>query len=1109
MYSAHVSLSIEHLPVDSLQVESPPSLLSFLVAIFSYTMESYTEALTAVCAPLVVVQGLSPAQRPAASVLVRRTGSQSPSSRPQESPSSFGVQLDIHRELDPVATPVVNELVAQLEAINTRGRLWWPQASSQTSSQSQSETSPWFNVLYADAHYDLAVNGSQSPLSPYLRSGRFANTLVPLEWMSKYYDRVPVAFVSLYELGQEEYDSVLVNEVLRMKHQLEGTLTKFYCLIYTDGPVGEERSAKIRAKTEMGDSNALFFVTNVQSETTAKDRALFVSKLLLVLKRHATDFFNAQIRKLKVREAKEGTYPEALFTTRFLIKFSLFELSKGVSEYSTNLVARTHSKLMALLAGSLDKQTTEQVRAWSEVFTLHAIRAHILLGSFDKAYQRLRNNVNLTNKSCGFDLSWTSNQFVVFAQLLECMGPDLVPLDYALLPGDGAGTGGRTPHPGFIYLEALRYREMAMGRKESHGDDNRLLLLQGALDMFSKARQAKFNRFECMVYVKLGDVYLSQGNYSMALNNFKAALGVYRHWPLVRANLVPKLVECCKQLGQWDQARRGICLLLAIPQSTLDKLYGNGATDKWKAKVEELKQGIEFVDPISIENNLINMECIVKQRQIEVGQSVQVQMKLTSLSLPLVEELRLTQLVIDIQGGESVKLVAGDGPTGVHRLIGTGPHTVNLDITPSIIVQLTQRILDKGQFSVIGVHAEGELNGISFTTAIIPTYPEYGFWVTEEEDAPLERVLNGGPVVNVTPREPKVTCSLHCDEVGYNGQLFPITLRFRNDDDLSDVKIHASGFGTVQGPSELKDVVLEFDEGREFRSGVLGRGKTLEVVAHVALPQLAGMPYDKRNSNCTLRVQLKYLDGGSLTETEREIRVCIVDLFKIQSRVFPLAGVEDPKGWRFAVDVTNVGYAEIVLRGLNLRVKSLPEADVTYSTEAPCTTPLAYKASSVLGVKMEVSSATNLRSIPLELTGEIEYTAPWGQGTYTITIFNGRLPHCESRVLADFQPPTMTYTIENPTDELVQFQTNMTNDNGGVALLEKYPKTTILRVDPHSSHTVKFLYRVDKGVHILPEYTLFDGHQFKKILTINESLVWRGGKLYWGGEGTSPPVGSP
>lgn len=1090
-------------------------------------METYLDSLTSICAPLLVIQGVGEQWRPKEICVRERTVRQGQSGG-EIDVSSFGVQLDIHRELDDVNHEVVQELVAQLEVVNTRGRKWWPQMPKNDQQQSV-----WFNVMYSDNHYDLAVNGSQSMLSPYRKNGRYFNTMVPLEWMSKYYDKIPIGFISIYELGEDdEYDDILVNEILRMKQQIDGTLTKYYCLIYTNGPIGEERSSKIRMKTEMVETNSLFFVTNVQTDSTINDRSIFISKLLLILKRHSNDFFNNQIKKLKVREAKNASYPEQLFTTRFLIKFSIFELIKGVSEYSTNLIIRSQSKLMKLLIDIKDDvETRRQIRTWLDVFTIHLIRSLIIMGSFNKAYQKLKMYINQINKTCGFDLNWVSIQFTWFAQLLECMGGDLVPLDFALLPNDptttataGASpatltTTSKTPHVGFIYLEALRYREMALSRSSNPSGDNRILLLNGALDMFTLSKNAKFNRIESMIYIKMGDIYFNELNFSMAINNFKAGLSNYENWSVIQANVVIKLLLCFKKMENWNECWKCLCQLICLDESIIKQMYVNNAMNKWQMKMLELKDGLQPVDIVNVENNLFNIECIIKKDSLEVGEDMEIQLKVQKLDSPLVEELKLNELVLEVNEDDPVlfKTNGSQSESNFHKFscsnLGDGKcFTLPMDLTngKELIIQYSQKVLEIGEYPITDLKIEGEVNGIKFKTTVKVSYPEYGFWIPSskgEIEYPLVKTARKGPVIKVTPREPRITCLLKYNEVGYNGQTFPISLKFVNEDDLSDVKVHISGAGEILSDSDGKDLNVVFpSEGgeyqKEFRSGVLKRGDNVDVQCLVHLPQIFGLPYDKRDTNCKIKLKIKYLDGGSITESEREINLTVIELFKVKSTIRPVVGeLNSSKKWKFKVNVTNLSFNDLTIKGFKINIKSLPEVDVNYTIGDVEDIVLGYKAAEDLSLQIDIESHEQIRSVPIEITGEVKYSS--GQQPeegFIIGVFNGRLPHDEARILVDFHPPgEVEYILENPTAERVQYQTNFSNENGGVRLLQEYPKAMNVVLEAHSKRSVKFQYEIKADGILLPEFTLFDrGNQkFKKVLSVSEDLAWESNQLLY------------
>lgn len=1111
-------------------------------------METYLDSLTSICSPLLVVQGVGKEWRPV-NVKIRERTAQSDKYQTQMG-QNFGVQLDIHRELDDVTNEVVGELVNQLESVNTRGKKWWPRLNNSNNNLNNKleQQSLWFNIMYTNDHYDLVVNGSQSMLSPYRQNGKYFNSMVPLEWMSKYYDKIPIGFISIYELSNDdEYDDILINEILRMKQQLDATLTKFYCLIYTNGPIGEERSNKIRLRTELVETNSLFFVTNVQTESTVNDRRNFISKLLLILKRHSNDFFNNQIKKLKIREAKNASYPEILFTTRFLIKFSIFELIKGVSEYSTNLIIRTQSKLMKLLIEikDLKSETFKQIKIWIDIFTIHLIRSIIIMGSFNKGYQNLKIHINLINKSCGFDLNWVSNQFTWFAQILEYMGNDLVPLDYLILPNDPGTIGGKTPHVGFIYLEALRYKEMALLKKnpqEGSYGDNRLLLLNGALDMFSLAKHAKFNRIESMIYIKIGDIYFNELNFSMAINNYKAGLSNYGAWSIIKVNVMIKLLECFKKMGNWIECWKCYSQLISQNESIIKQLFINNSLNKWQMKLLELKDGLENVDIINIENNLLNIECIIKNDKLVVGESIELQLRISKFDLPLIEELKLDELDFSFNNEDddndppSVEFKSNNKEPMInfHEFINeeeeiSTPFSIplmDLNQDKEIIIQYTQKVFVKGEYSISDIKVNGEFNGIKFRTGVKITYPDFGFWreiSNMEIQYPMLKCVKKGPIIKVNPRVPKIGCLLKYDEIGYNGQSFPILIEFKNEDDLSDVKIHITGNGEIQNGKERREFEVNFllpkdddsdndNDKREYRSEVLKRGENEKVKCFIKLPQIFGLPYDKRDINCKVKLNIKYLDGGSITEILKDLNLTIVELFKIKSNIMPVLNtsmmLDSGKIWKFKINITNLSFDDVVINGFKVNIKSLPEVDISYKIEEEenCKMKLGYKSDGIIRLQIEIrtnSGYEQLRSLPIEITGEIQYN---NNESFIMGVFNGRLPHNECRVLVDFHYSKISeieYTIENPTEDKIHFQTNLSIDNNEtpIKLIGEYPKSMNITMDPHSMKSFNFKYEIPQGTEKLPEFTVFDknNNKFKKILSVSDSIEWDGNHLFYKG----------
>lgn len=1088
-------------------------------------METYPNSLTAVCAPLLVIQGVGDSYRPKSYTGKKRTNENASVDAPEV---DYGVQLDIHRELDDVSSPVVGELVDQLQASNVRNRKWWPNTNNQ---------SLWFNIMYADSHYDLLVNGSQSVLSPYRKNSKFTNSLVPLEWMVKYYNKIPVGFISVYELGDDdEYDVILINEILRMKHQFDGTLTRFYCLIYTNGPIGEERSLKIRQKSEMQELNSLFFVTNASNESTINDRHVFVNKLLQILKRHAADFFNNQIKKLKVREAKEPQTPELLFTTRFLIKFSIFELIKGVSEYSTNLIVKTHSKLMKLLIEhkNLTPQTNFQISSWLDIFTIHIVRSMIIMGSFNKPYIKLKTHINTICKAKGFDLNWISNQLTWFAQLLEEIGPDSVPLDYSILPLDTSTTpapANKTPHVGFLYLEALRYKEMSINKgtqTPSSDGDNRLLLLNGALDMFSSARNAKFLRIESMIFIKIGEIYYQDGNLSMALNNFKAGLSNYTNWDLIRASVLWKMVNCFTKMGNVEDSWKVIVELTCFDSKVVTKL---GGVEEWENKLKDSIASIKKSSSLAkLEqgNKLLSIECVIKSRQVTCSQSIDYQLEISQASskLPLVKDLELSSIEILMTNGEKVVITneSADEQLEFYNL-NSSSLSCPLKITSKKLkLQFQLQTHKPGDIAIQDIVVIGELNQMKLTGKVDVKYPTIGYWIDTDDNNeiiyPLQKtVASSENSVKVIPREPKVNLQLEYSEVAYNGQKFPVIINLTNEDTM-DIKVHINGRGELTNVKLVQSVLVDFDDDDneddndnskghkdEYRSPMLSPSSKMSIGCHLTLPQLFKLPYDKKTQNLVVKFNVKYLDGGSVTQVERICHVSVVELFKFSSRVHPVISEniqlkeEDVKRWKFKLDCINLSYDSLTVGDFKVKVKSIAGFDLSESINNKMFGQvLGYKSTGQVEITLNISSKVLVKSVPIEIAGEMTYSKGGEENKFVVSsIFNGILPHNESRVLVAFKPPRIEYTLENPTPERTLFQTNMSNENGGVAILNEYAKSSNIAVEPYSSRQLQFEYQVDEGVKMLPEFTVFDKihGKFKKVLTVSDNLEWNSNQLFY------------
>lgn len=1226
-------------------------------------MDTYHRSLTSITAPLVVVQGVSENLRPNQPNKRSRILAEQ-KYKDEETRLNYGVQITIERELEDLDNECMARMVKLVSLYNVRGMSWWPsQETEQTPKRKQmplsgssqkrqlSKQPPllplasgstnakgvWFNIKYSDKNYEAIINGSKSSLSPYNAKGNFYGSLLPVEWMDKYYDYIPTVFITFYEIGADEkWDDLLINEVNRVKLKFSNTMIKFVAVLINLYPQSSDnvRIQNIVTKINMG-SNSLFVLNGGNDEISKREQNMFVRKLMIGLKQYSNDFFDLQIQKLKKREIKDDQYSEKFFSARNLIKMAMFEQFKNVSDYSTKLLEYGYDRLLQSLK-SIDpasqKKAYLETRKWLDIMCFNIVRSCIVLGDTNVAYRKFTFHVQQIREldPLNFSFDWLSFQYTWLGELVESINEDIIPVDSVLLPTLGLKevkyNSYNMPQNGFIYLQAANFREKSLAY-EKGTFDNRVLLLTGSLDSFNKAKTCRFSRIESRIYILLGDVYYSDKNYSMAINNYFAGLSCYKQEScfMIVGYVLKKLLNCYIGLSKIRESCGIYIELCCMKDIVWEKM---GSIEETKHFLQNSRESIVSLDLVNDDSQLviqvendkgadeINSDEVsyIKEGmfKIDVGikkyknlmhDGVDIQLVIAHNGGRMIDELEINHLEVDMGENAEFKVLQIDNiddgsmsnsKDNIRRIEcmtrdicekAKCPLTFKNSLVNFKTLVLQLHVISKkvGKFYIPRIRINGTLNGIQFNTVVnvvsLDNPKRFFRWYEkmDGDDKTNSEIFKSHYPTNafeVMPHIPKVRCSLKYEKVGFNGRSHPITMKFSNEDENARIKLHVEGNGVLATNHPVKVNWMD-GEGRWLLAkydssdgAVLKPGDEVSVVCMLDIPQIDGLAASiasggsldnvmapNGGDNCQVKFNIGYElvneeDGGVCIDAVKEagIRIAEIvewhtdlradsnvafpDLFKIEkdSSIDVLSGVNIPvhtRRWLFTLHLKNVSFdamkietCKFVIRGpKGVRLKLSPEhLGEEGGIEGSVLRSLGSKR---LRIWLEVSCRERLvRSVPVDVNCTIEYLSDSGgdeRQRYGLTLYKGNLPHVDPRMLVtvadqadadDDRTLNVVYILENPTDRIFQYQTNL-NPVAGVEI-DGYVKSLKVSVLPFVQVRLPLKYRLagvdgagGGGAVQLPEFSVYDRQYqvFVKPTVASDALVVTDGHLFLRGRG--------
>lgn len=1011
-------------------------------------MKKYSLAATHVPVPLVYVQGVDDSIRP----IQHETKSEL---------NETSLKIDIERKLPDITNGCMTRTVSVLEAGNLREHMWWKDTNI--------NSRPWFNVKYVDGRCTVGVSGSPSILSPYRKWHK--GELLPLHWMDKYYDHICTVFISFYELKNDESDFLLVNEVNRIKLSFSNTMIKYVCILVNPGNGNTSHLQDVISRIHMS-GNSLFVLNGGDNEARKREQTTFIKKLLVGLRQYSNDFFDLQIQKLKKREIKDTCYSQEMFSTRNLIKLVMFEQFKGGSDSTTKMLEYAYDRLL-----SLDKQLSsnkEEIYQWLDILCLHIVRSTILIDA-NVAFRKFMFHISTIPDRKEVNNDWFAFQYLWLGNLLKSVSdPSLIPINTMLYPSktDGLVNSRCMPNPGFIFLQAALFK-----KKGEIGDGSEVIsLLTSSIDAFENS--SNFRRVESFIYMLLGEVYFRMENYSMALNNYLVALPVYQRdkWLKIICVLLRNVCQCFIGLGRTKEASQSYIELCTYER---DGEY----LQALKGKID----GLELVDTNEIGlldvKGLFGIQVGVKKFENMINDGIDLQLRITSNS-KVMAEITIDQIRLDLGCREF--LIANDPllKKGYLQIVNEDGKA-NLDFDHELCKVLQVHLYPKkvGVFRVVEVELLGHFNDLKFQTRIqiTPTIERYFTWYSEDCKHQPIKIHYPSNSFKIEPRIPEIKSSLKYDSVGFIGRQFPITVHFLNADKEPDVVI-----ASVAGTASIADKEIEVVSNTKLELSPNDEGT---IIATFDIPQNSDIL-----APCIVELMFEYEIKEVVVAVRKKIRIAVADVFSWQTELRP---VVYPFPDLFKIDAENPGTLPMHTRRWQFRLHLKDMADtmeieeMSFDIRGPTGVSLTLNSENLQGmlkngetqiipVQLDVRIIErSARTIPIDMKCHVKYAVSGLTYDYVVDMYKANLPHVDPRVLVyilqerkdgKVEEVDVVYLLENPTDKIFRYQTNM-NPLAGVEIVD-YVKTSRINLLPFQQLPLKFTYKT-RG-KLLPEFTLYD-----------------------------------
>ena len=1098
-------------------------------------MDQYDISLTQVHAPLVVIQGISKTLRPGISNNENKNSTDS---------SLYGLEITIERQLDDIQSIYVERFVKILQQYNNRGKYWW----SGTNGSNTISNGMWFNIKYVEQNCQIVVNGSGSQLSPYNSNSQYYGSLLPLEWIKKYVEYLPSVFITVYEIKKDDkLDALMIDEISRIKSRFKNSNIEYIVLLIKQESIDkldELRMSELISKITSGGKTSLYIMNEGNDEDSIREQNIFCKKLLFKIRKYSNDFFDLKINKLKEKPIKDDQYLENFFKTRNLIKMTLFEQFKNINDYSTKLLEYSYDKLLSILK-SLDESSYplpyRQICQWLDIICLHIVRACIKLHDYNVSYRKFMFHLEklpLINNRI-FNTTWISNQYKWFGELIKYSNDENLIIEGSMLSSNNPILKGKNivknsiifnsfnlPQNGFIFLEAFQYRKLAEMKGEATINDKKTLL-NWSLDSFNKAKDGKFNRIESFIYIMLGDLYYSEKNYSMAVNNYNSVLSIYRleKWKLLIREILIKILKCYIELSRVNEAKKVFIELICVYDNDDEKFkeFLKESRDKIDSLelIEDDSQSIivkeaDDVDDedereVFIKEKIFNVDAVVKKYQNLMKDGVDVQIVIEKISK--VEELEITKLEVDIGeiGNEEVDIKKVIKNKDDHFIFNKGRLIITMNIPFKQI----------GKFYISHIKINGIVNSIKFNTNTnidVSKYERYVTWY--DENGQNESILCHNPrnEFRIIPRIPKIKVVLKYDNVTYNGRNCPIDILFENEDvnEGEDVEIDVIGYAMIRD----KKFSIECDQSDDEEDKVLKIGCKKLMNWNVKIPQIRNLKRDiNKTEECYINFEISYKlinEFNVRVSTEREARIKILEMLDWNSeiRVENInkdGNLQDKRVWNIKSSVKNLTFEDLHIKNLRFKVKGSKEVEVVIHCDDEKGKLEEFKKfkveeSKIIESKLEVKSINGfIGEVPILVECNIIYEDIKGnEEIYIAEVFNGIIRIGEPRVIVDLidnneEIVKILYKVENPSENTIICQTNHSKIDG--MMMNEYIKNGTFKVNSGKYFNIQQEYNISKCIVKidirLPEFAIYDKINgiLMRIWSCNNKLKIEDGRI--------------